>query len=97
MRKRWPAVSLNDISFQTCNFMAIKLPMDTGRKLNVDKTFKRRTGRLLKVLCAFSLHPVSTELLRDGFFFSNFADNDCKENLLPEYSLLLVLGNHAIS
>ena len=35
-------------------------PVDTGRKLNVHKMFKRRSGRLLNVLCTFSLHPVST-------------------------------------
>ena len=36
------------------------LPVDTGRKLNVHKTFRRRPGRLLNVLCAFNLRPVST-------------------------------------
>ena len=35
-------------------------PLDTGRKLNVDKTFRRRPGRLLKVLYAFNLSPVPT-------------------------------------
>ena len=35
-------------------------PADTGRKLNVHKTFIRRPGRLLCVLCTFSLRPVST-------------------------------------
>ena len=35
-------------------------PVDTGRKLNVHKTFRRRPGRLLKVLCTFNLRPVST-------------------------------------
>ena len=35
-------------------------PVDTGRKLNVHKTFRRRPGRLLKVLCTFNLHPVTT-------------------------------------
>ena len=35
-------------------------PVDIGRKLNVHKTFRRRPGRLLKVLCTFSLHTVST-------------------------------------
>ena len=35
-------------------------PVDTGRKLNVDKTFRRRPVRLLKLLCTFSLRPVST-------------------------------------
>ena len=35
-------------------------PVDTGRKLNVHKTFRRRPGRFLNVLCTFNLHPVST-------------------------------------
>ena len=35
-------------------------PIDTGRKLNIHKTFRRRPGRLLKVLCMFNLRPVST-------------------------------------
>ena len=35
-------------------------PVDTGRKLNVHKTFRRRPGRLLNVLCMFNLRPVST-------------------------------------
>ena len=34
-------------------------PADTGRKLNVHKTFRRRPGRLLNVLCTFNLRPVS--------------------------------------
>ena len=34
--------------------------VDTGRKLNVHKTFRRRPRRLLNVLCKFSLRPVST-------------------------------------
>ena len=35
-------------------------PVDTRRKLNVHKTFRRRPGRLLNVLCTFNLRPVST-------------------------------------
>ena len=35
-------------------------PVDTGRKLNIQKTFRRRPGRLLNVLCTFRLRPVST-------------------------------------
>ena len=35
-------------------------PVDTGRKLNVHKTFRRRPGRLLNALCTFNLRPVST-------------------------------------
>ena len=38
-------------------------PVDTGRKLNEHKTFRRRPGRLLNVLCTFNLRPVSTGLL----------------------------------
>ena len=38
-------------------------PVDTGRTLNVHKTFRRRTGRLLNVLCTFNLRPVPTALL----------------------------------
>ena len=37
-----------------------RIPVDRGRKLNVRKTFRRRPGRLLNVLCTFSLRPVST-------------------------------------
>ena len=35
-------------------------PVDTGRQLNVHKTFRRRPGRPLNVLCTFNLRPVST-------------------------------------
>ena len=35
-------------------------PLDTGRKLNIHKTFRRRPERVLNVLCTFILHPVST-------------------------------------
>ena len=33
-------------------------PVDTGRKLNAHKTFRRRPGRRLNVLCTFNLRPV---------------------------------------
>ena len=36
-------------------------PLGTGRKLNVHKTFKRRPGRLLNVLCTLNFCPVSRE------------------------------------
>ena len=35
-------------------------PIDTGRRLNVHKTFRRRPGCLLNILCTFNLRPVST-------------------------------------
>ena len=38
----------------------IKHPVDAGRKLNVHKTFRRRLGRLLNLLCTFNLRLVST-------------------------------------
>ena len=42
---------------ETLTFAA---PVDTGRKLNVHKTFRRRPGILLKVLCTLNFRPVST-------------------------------------
>ena len=36
------------------------VPVDTGCKLNVQKTFRKRPGRLLNVLYTFNLRPVST-------------------------------------
>ena len=41
-------------------YQSVKNPVDTGRKLDVHKTFRRRPGRLLNVLCMFNLRPVST-------------------------------------
>ena len=34
--------------------------VDTGRKLNLHKTFRTRPGCLLNVLCTFTLRPVCT-------------------------------------
>ena len=39
---------------------------DTGRKCNIYKSFRRRLGRLLNILCVFSLLPVSIENGRDS-------------------------------
>ena len=41
----------------------LHIPVDTGRKLDVHKTFRRRPGRLLNLLCTFNLRPVSTGIL----------------------------------
>ena len=38
------------------------IPVDTERKLNAHKTFRRRPERLLNVLCTFNLLPVFTGL-----------------------------------
>ena len=46
--------------------------VDTGRNLNVHKTNRRRPGRLVNVLCTFSLRPVFTGILVDlGNFLYN--------------------------
>ena len=45
---------------RTVNIDEKDSPVDTGRKLNVHKTFRRRPGRLLNVLCTFNLRPEST-------------------------------------
>ena len=36
------------------------LPLDSRRKLNIHKTFRRRPGRLLNVLYTLNLRPVFT-------------------------------------
>ena len=38
-------------------------PLKTLRKLNIDKTFRKRPGRLLNVLCMFNLRAVSREYI----------------------------------
>ena len=43
--------------------LCMKIPVDTGRKLNVHKKIRRRLGRLLNILCTFNLRPVSTGIL----------------------------------
>ena len=35
------------------------VPVDTGRKLNVHKTFRGRPARLMDILCTLGLRPVS--------------------------------------
>ena len=45
------------VSFvQSFWIQVVKLAIDTGRKLNVYKTFRRRPGRLLKVLYVRSIY-----------------------------------------
>ena len=63
----------------SCEFFKISqnnYPVDTGRKLNVHKTFRRRPGRILNVLCTFNLRPVST--------------GNCEEHLQVTPSLNLI-------
>ena len=46
---------------QAC--IPVLISLDTGRKFNVYKTFRRLPGRLLNVLYMFNLQPVFKELL----------------------------------
>ena len=47
-------------------FFVGRVPVDTERKFNVHKTFRKRPGRLLNVLCAFNLRPVSAGAFMSG-------------------------------
>ena len=71
-------------------FFHQNIPVDTGRNLNVHKTFRRRPGCLLNVLCTFNLRPVSTGILffPDGFFSINL------KPLLPFFFLLFLTGRY---
>ena len=46
-------------TFSDLNFSKAANSVDTGRKLNAHKTFRRLPGRLLNVLCTFNLRPAS--------------------------------------
>ena len=46
------------------------VPVDVERKLNVYKTFIRRPGRLLNILCTFDLRLVSTGMSGHVLFIS---------------------------
>ena len=49
---------------ETCKlFWSSAVLVDTRRKLNVHKTFRRRPGRLLNVFCTFNLRLVSTGIV----------------------------------
>ena len=57
----WFFRKLSGNSFSTSFYVwFFKNPVDTGRKLNAHKTFRRHPERLLNVLCTFNLRPVST-------------------------------------
>ena len=60
----WGLSQSSEIIHRASKFCSTYLHPDTGRTLNVHKTFGRRPGRLLNFLCTFNLRPVSTGLLR---------------------------------
>ena len=54
------------LHFLAVNYFRTKhYPVDTRRKLNVQKTLRKRPGRRLKVLRTFNLRPVSTDYFVD--------------------------------
>ena len=54
--------------------------------LNVHKTFRRRPGRLLNVLCTFNLRPVST-----GFAFPQFFSDEGKVVLAKVFLVMIII------
>ena len=67
-KKDW--LPRNGITMSSCFMLIVSwraFPVDTGPKLNVHKTFRRRLGRLLNVSCTFNLRAVSTGLVTYGF------------------------------
>ena len=69
-------------------------PVDTGRKLNVNKTFRRRPGHFLNVLCTFNLRPVSTGavvcclFLRALFTYSTMIKKKCKASFSTNFRVM---------
>ena len=47
--------SYSEIIIFALTHVLLNKPLDPGSKLNVHKTFKRRSGYLLNVLCTFNL------------------------------------------
>ena len=68
-------------------------PVDTGRKLNVQKTFRRRPGRLLNGFCTFNLLPVSTGLVALIWKHLNYEINEMLFLYLNNLKVYL-LHNH---
>ena len=60
-------------------------PVDTGRKLNVHKTFRRRHGCLLNVLCTFNLSPVSTGIVLTFLKIGVNLPKDKALEIIPKY------------
>ena len=63
LRKRDTGKTFNIVSNIIFAYTSQHFPVDTGRKLNVYKTFRRRPGRLLNVLYTFKLRLVSAGIL----------------------------------
>ena len=67
-------------------------PVDTGRKVNVHKTFRRCPGRLLNVLYTLSLRPLSTRFVFLSLFQVRIKNiKEFSENVVWKYFLLLTV------
>ena len=56
----WKGPKYVSLSTSSENHFKFCIPVDTGRKFNGHKTFRRCPGRPLTVLCTFKLRPLST-------------------------------------
>ena len=63
----------------------IDIPVDTRRRLNVHKTFRRRPRRLLNALCTFNLRPVS---MGKGLFKVIFKNTSANSLSVPNFKQL---------
>ena len=85
---------VSDSDSEIWKFRCDSIPVDTGRKLNAHKTFRRRPGPLLNVLCTFNLRPVSTgingeaALLKKRLWHMCFPVNLVKFSRTPLYGCL---------
>ena len=70
--KKGLIVAIYTIIYQSLNISYSYYPLNTGRKLNVHKTFRRRPERLKNVLCTFHFRPVSM-----GQFANIISDQSC--------------------
>ena len=74
------------------NSTPLVILLDTGRKLNVHKTFRKRPGCLLNALCTFSLCLVFRRMFL-GNFTRFFRKHTSDQLLKLEYAYDLVNGN----
>ena len=74
----WQDVSDSTLrSRSATSWRCFNIPVDTGRKLNVHKTFSTRPGRLLNVLCTFNLRPLSTGIYQCWIYIESLLTNWC--------------------
>ena len=56
----WKGTKYVSLSISSENHFKFRIPVDTRRKFNVHRAFRRRHGRPLTVLCTLKLSPAST-------------------------------------